>query len=453
MLEVKKILFQIENNISAVLNQESPIGSDLWQILVEQHPADIAMLVTRLDHQDQVMLLKKLPGDIGTAVFEWLPSNVQATLLVQLEVSQATVILHAMSADDLTDIFDNLSDQDLEKYLRLIQKNQRSLIISLLNFDPESAGGRMNSDVITLRKDFSVKKCIEILQRVRPGGELMQRIYITNKDNILVGHITLDTLVFNKPETLLSDVLEKNELHIYVDEDQEDVANQIFHYELPSAPVVDKQGHFLGVITASDMVEIIKEEESEDVYKRFGLSAVEHDYFSTSTWNLILQRSGWLVGLLLFQSLSSVIMGRYDGLIQQYAVLSIFLTMITGTGGNAGNQSATLIIRGLTTKEMTKNNIGKVLMREFGISLVIASLLFIVGFIRVYYAADLMSAIAINLSLFIIVVVSTLLGSVIPVMLQFFGVDPAHSAAPFLTTLMDILGILIYCFIFSLVIK
>lgn len=452
MLEVKKVLFQIENNIEAVINEEVPIGKDLWHILVEQHPADIAMLVAKLDESHQVDLFRKFPGSVATSVFQKMPENLQAELLVQLDIDQATTILHHMSADALTDIFDYLSDEDLEKYLKLIQKKQRNRIISLLNFDPESAGGRMNSDVISLNKGFTVKKSIEILQRLRPGKELLQRIYVTSKENILVGHITLDTLVFNKPETELAQVLEKNELHIYVDEDQEDVANQIFHYELPSAPVVDRQGHFLGVITASDVVEIIKEEESEDAYKRFGLSSVEHNYFSTPTWNLILQRSTWLIGLLLLQSVSSVIMGRYDSMIQQYAVLSIFLTMITGTGGNAGNQSATLVIRGLTTGEMNRRNILKVLTREFGIALVISLLLVAVGFFRVYYSADFSSAFAINISLFFVVIVSTILGSIIPVMLQFMGIDPAHSAAPFLTTVMDILGVLIYCFIFSLVI-
>ena len=449
MLEVKKILFQIESNIESVVNEDVQIGIDLWHILIEQHPADIALLIGRLDNEFQAPLFKKFKIDLATNVFQKIPENLQASLLTQLEIDQATNILNHMSADALTDIFDYLSDEDLKKYLKLLQKRQRNKIISLLNFDPESAGGRMNSDIISLQKDFTVKKSIEILQRLSPGRELMQLIYVTNEDNILEGHITLDTLVFNKPETQLHKVLEKNELHIHVDEDQEDVANQISHYDLPSAPVVDKQGHFLGVITASDVVDIIKEEESEDVYKRFGLSTVEYDYFSTPTWKLIFQRSSWLVGLLLLQSISSIILGRYDSMIQHYAVLSIFLGMITGTGGNAGNQAATLIIRGLTTKEMTGMNIGKVFFREIRIALVIATLLVLVGFFRVYYTYDIMSAIAVNLSLFVIVIFSTILGSIIPVALQFLGIDPAHSAAPFLATLMDILGVLIYCFVFA----
>ncbi|MBX9831401.1 magnesium transporter [Candidatus Babeliales bacterium] len=451
MLEVRKILFQIENNIDVVLSEETPLGSDLYRILTEQHPADIAMLIARIGSDYQVPMLTKLPQTLALNVFRKLPENVQAGLLVQFDTDYATTMLNGMHVDELTDIFDNLSDEDLEKYLKLLQKKQRSQIISMLNFGHDSAGGRMNSDVVTLQKDFTIKKSIELLQRLSPEKELLRRIYVTNRDNVLVGHITLDTLVFNKPEMPLSKVLEKNEIHIYADEDQEDVARQILHYDISAAPVVDRQNHFLGVITSKDVIAIIKEEESEDVYKRFGLSTVEYSYFATPAWKLITQRGIWLVGLLLFQSVSSLVLGHYDEMIKQYAVLTVFLGMLIGTGGNAGNQSATLVIRGLTTKEISRRNVFKVLLREFWISIVIASMLFVVGFGRMYFSHyyEFSAALAVNLSLFCIVILSMLTGSIIPILLEFFNVDPAHSAAPFLTTFMDILGVIIYCAIFG----
>lgn len=451
MLEIKKILLQIENNIEAVVTQETALGVDLWHLLVQQHPADIAMLVERVTEEQKLELLKKLPKDLAINTFKHLESSLQAVLLVQLDTDQATSILNRMPADELTDLFDHLSDEDLEKYLKLLQKKERNRIISLLNFDPRSAGGRMNSDVITLQKDFTVKKCIDLLQRLGPQKDVMERIYVTNKDHVLVGHITLDKLVLTKPETLLSQIIQKNELIVYVDEDQEDVADQMHHYSLSSVPVVDKQNHFLGVITAQDVVEIIREEGSEDAYKMSGLaSSVSHSYFSTPAWRLIWHRSVWLVSLMLFQSVSSMIMGTYDAMIRSHAIISFFLTMLIGTGGNAGNQSATLIIRGLINREISRDNAMKVLWREFGIGIVIASLLVTFGFFRVYYFYhDVASALAINISLFLIVVMSMLLGAMIPIILERFNVDPAHSAAPFLATLMDILGVLIYCFICS----
>ena len=451
MIEAKKILFQIENNLDAVISQETALGVDLWQILLEQHPADIAALIERLTHEDQVALFKALPRDLSVNVYKNILVEMQALILPELELDHATSILNNMPVDELTDLFDELSDEDLEKYLKLLQKRERTRIISMLNFDPRSAGGRMNSDVITLQKDFTVKKSIGLLQRLGSKNDLVtERLYITNKDHVLVGHITLDKLVLNRPETLLVDIIQKNELHVFVDEDQEDVADQMHHYDLSSVPVVDKQNHFLGVITAQDVVDIIRQEETEDIYKMSGLSPSHSSYFSTPAWTLIVQRSVWLVSLMLLQSLSSLILGGYENMISSYAILTCFMTMLIGTGGNAGNQSATLVIRALTTNEIVSGDALKVLWREFRIAVVIAGLLAAIGFARVYwFCANLVAALAINISLFCIVVTSVVLGSMIPIFLDYLNVDPAHSAAPFLATIMDILGVLIYCFICS----
>jgi magnesium transporter len=452
MLKVNETLTQIEKHIDEVLSEETTLGKDLWQLLIEQHPADIATLVEQLEEEiTQVAILKKLPTLLSCEVFENLNETLQPVLLVLLDIKHATIILKKMHANELADVLDHLSDKDLEKYLKLLQHDQRNTIISLLSFDPHSAGGRMNNDVITLQKDFTVKQSIDLLRRLRLHKDLLQRLYVTNSSNILVGHITLDQLFLNPPQTPLSTIIQKNEVHILVNEDQEDAARQIRHYHLQSAPVVDQEDHFLGAITATDVVSIMEEEESEDVYKRFGLSTIEHSYFATPAWKLVMQRSIWLIGLLLFQSVSSLIMGHYDLLLKQYTILSVFLGMLIGTGGNAGNQSATLVIRGLTTKEMSRRNVWKVLLREFWIAVVIGTLLVCAGFSRIYFSKyySFTTALAISVSLFIIVVISMLVGSIIPILLDFFNLDPAHSAAPFLTTFMDILGVVILFLIFS----
>ena len=450
MLAIKKILFQVENNIDAVISEESVLGKDLWQILLSQHPADIAMLVSKLDDERQLALFKKLPKDKSLRVFRKLPQQQQAFVLVDLDLDQATQILKNMPADELTDLFDFLSDEDLEKYLKLLQSKQRNQILSLLSFNPRSAGGRMNSDVVTLNKEFTVRRSVELLQRLSHTKTVMQRIYATNKDNVLVGYVTLDKLVLSKPDTPLAQILSPNELVVSVDEDQELVANQMHHYGLLYVPVVDKHNHFLGVITADDVFEIIREEGSEDVYKMFGLLPADQGYFTTPLSRLVFQRSVWLVGLLIFQSLSSMILSSYNEMLSKYTIIAVFLTMLIGTGGNAGNQSATVVIRGLTTREMSRRNMMRVFFREISISVLMSMILMAVAFVRVYWScADLLSALVISISLFLIVLTSMSLGALIPIMLERFDIDPAHSAAPFLATLMDVLGVLIYCFVCS----
>jgi len=450
MLKIKKLFFQIENNIESVIKENTALGFDLWKLILQEHPADIAVLFSRFDDQIQTTLFQKLPKDLQGKVFEEFSENAQINLLVKLDTDRATSILKKMHADKLTELFDLLPDEDLNKYLRLLQRRQRAQIISRSNFELDSAGRIMNSDVVTLQKDFTVKKAISLLQRIGEKKELLQRIYITDKENKIVGHIKLDDLVLNKPDTPLKSILLKNELCIGTHEDQEDVAHQMHHYGLLTAPVVDQHSHFLGVITADDVLEVVKEEASEDVYKMSGLSPVEHPYFETSIWRLLWQRAPWLVGLLLLQSISSFVMSGFESVVNKYFIISMFLTMLIGTGGNAGNQTSALVIRGLATGEITRKNGLKVLGREFGMSLLMASILVVVGFLRVYaFKPDLLSAASVSLALFLIVITSMLFGAFLPLLLERFNLDPAHSAAPFLATLMDIFGVLIYCFVVS----
>ncbi|MCK4650625.1 magnesium transporter [Candidatus Babeliales bacterium] len=450
MIKGKEPFFQIEKNIDLVIKQDTQLGSDLFNLLLEQHPADIAMLLGKIEYDDQISLFKKIPLDLEIKVFEELSEIVQADILVMLDQEKATLILKNVSSEKLADLFDYLPDEDLKKYLRLLQRKQRHQIISRLNFEPDSAGRIMNSEIVTLQKDFTVKKSIRLLQRLGEKRELLQRIYVTDGDNKLVGYINLDDLVLSQPDTLLKNIIHENELCIDVHEDQENVANQMHHYGLLMAPVVDEQNNFLGVITADDVLEIVKEEASEDVYKMSGMGPVEYTYFETPVWKLIWQRSTWLIALLLLQSVSSFIMSGYQDVVDKYFIITMFLTMLIGTGGNAGNQSSALVIRGLATGEMTRKNGLQVLLREFGIAIIMAFLLVVVGFSRVYiFRHDIMGAIAVSIALFIIVMVSIFLGALIPLLLERFNFDPAHSAAPFLATLMDIFGVLIYCFVVS----
>ena len=450
MLTLKKILLQIENNIESTIKEDTILGKDLWQILLQQHPADIALIINNIDNQSQVALFKKMPKDLAFKVFEKIQEPIQAFILANLDHDDIAYILTEIPVSALTDLFEHISDEELEKYLKLLQVKQRNKLISLRSFAPESAGARMQTDVLTLQENFTVKRSIEVLQRLTPTQSVDNVFYVTDKNNVIVGYITIDKLVLNKPETLLSQIMEKAEFLVYVDEDQEDVANQMKHYNLICAPVIDKEKHFLGIITAEDVFEIMTEEESEDVYKMSGQAPMEHSYFATPTWQLVKQRIPWLIGLLLLQSFSSMILFQYNSMIGSYAIITLFLTMLIGTGGNAGNQSAALVIRGLTTKEITRQNGIKMLIREMGISLIIASIIVLVGFTRIFYTShDIISTIAITLSLFLIIVTSITLGTIIPLILERFNLDPAHSAGPFLTTLMDILGVLIYCVVCS----
>ncbi|MBD3273655.1 magnesium transporter [Candidatus Dependentiae bacterium] len=451
MFKLKKVFFQIENNIDEVIKEKSSLGKDLFKLLIKQHAADIALFFNRrIKNSKALQLFNKLPKELQFKVFEDLSESRRISILKHLSSQDTAFILKNISGDSFAELFEFLPDQDLKKYLKLLQKKQRNNIISRLSFNPDSAGRIMHSNVLSLEKDLTVKKAISILQRSGQKKELLQTIYVTDPDDKLVGNINLGDLVLNKPDVLLKNILHKNVLVLNVDTDQEEVAQLIHHYSLMSAPVVDKDNHFLGVITAEDVVDVLEEEASEDVYKMSGLSSVEHDYMQTPIWKLIWQRSPWLVGLLLLQSLSSFILSGFQNIVDRYFIIPMFLTMLIGTGGNAGNQSSAIVIRGLATGQISRKNSLKVLLKEFGTSIAIALLLTIVSFFRVFlFQHDIISAFTVSIALFLIVITSMFLGALLPLLLERLNLDPAHSAAPFLATLMDILGVLIYCLIVS----
>ena len=444
------ILKEIEAHIKEVLKEDSTQGRELWNQLLQQHPADIADLLEKISSEQQITLFTKLSRALAIRVFKRLPATVQVDYLPHIDIDDVPVFFKKMPTDILADLFDELPDDQLKQYTNILQRKQRKQITSLLNLDPDSAGRIMNSDVFTLQRDYTIKRSISLLQRIDMPRDMLRQIYVTNKDDILVGYINLEDLLINKPETLLTRIIQKPELTIKVHEDQEDVVQQMHHYDLQSAPVVDIEDHFLGIITSDDLVEVMEEEASEDVYKMSGIGPVEHSYFQSSFGQLVKKRSVWLVSLLVLQSVSAVILKQYEAFTSQHLFFSFFYTMLIGTGGNAGNQSATLVIRGLATGEISAKNTFKVLLREFWISLALSVILVIFTFARVYYTSrDIIATTAICLSLFLIVMTSIFIGSAIPFILEKCNIDPAHSAAPFLATLMDILGILIYCMVSS----
>ena len=445
MRNIRRLLNQIARNIATILT-ESERGQELYKLLLTQHPADIAAVLERIEEKERIVLFKKLPLDMGVMVFEELPSMFQASILINVTIDAATSLLRQIRIDKVIDLFDHLTDPQLKKYLELMQQKQRNLIISLLNFEPESAGRIMNSEILSIPSDLTIKQTITLLQRVQPRREqLGMRLYVTNKVHKLVGYINMDDLVCNKPEIAINQIMHNNELIVDAHEDQEIVANQIRHYDITSAPVVDKDNYFLGAIMAHEVFDIFAEEASEDVYKISGVPGAEEGYFQTPFWKLVWLRSPWLIALLLLQGVSSSIMANYDTLLRSHTIVAFFLTMLIGTAGNAGNQSGALVIRGLAVGEMTRKNGYLVMIREFRVSLIMAFVLSVIGFGRVYLTHfDIASALAINISLFFIIITSMMLGTFLPLMLDRLNFDPAHSAAPFLATLTDIIGIVIY---------
>ncbi len=452
-MDIQKIFEQVLDNLDVVIKQGSPLGILLWQEFLKIHPADIAEFMANIQRSAAQSIFLVLPKKLKLKIFLYLSDSMKVFLLGLLPSHDRSYFLSSLPLDELTDLFDELSDDELKRYLKLIHKKDREKVLSLMQFDPESAGGLMHTDVLTLMSNFTVEKSIKILQRLRPTRELHRIIYITNQDNELLGYINLEDLVLKDPKTRIESILRENILIVEVSWDQEKVASSMIKYKVSIAPVISETNIFLGIIDSAALVDVLEQQAAEDVYKISGVRPIKNTYFETPFLQLFYQRSSILVILLLMQTFSALIVGHYEALLTGFIILFKSIGMIGSTGGNTSSQTSALVIQGLVSGEITDNNVTRFVKREFLMSLAIGVTLGIVSFIRIYVTnpGDLWANLSVAVSLGVIVLVSVILGSIFPIMLKRLGMDPALSAGPFLATIMDICGILIYCFISKLI--
>lgn len=443
------ILENIALHIQEVILHESARSKVLVGQLNLAHYADIAQLINSLDPLYNVSLFLLLKPELQILVFYELQPAIMKMILSALNVSDKTNLLKNSHADQLTDLFDLLSDEELSTCLDILHKKDRQQVLSLMQFAPDSAGGIMNVDVITLMQDFTVAKSIVLLQRLRPRRDLHRNIYVTDEDNKLVGLIKLEDLVLKNPQIQLRSILRQIPFIAEVDQDQEEIANKMAHYRTMIAPVVNEQNYLLGIITGETLVDVLQREAQEDVHKMAG-SYLSESYFETSSLSIILRRGVLLIALLLVESLTSVILGQYEATLSTFLVS--FIAMLVSTAGNTSGQTSAIIIQGMSSGDINDSNINKILRREFFIGFVLACILALVAFVRVYIAQGFFwGSVVVSLSLGIIVFVSVMFGSILPVLLKKFNIDPAFSAGPFLATIMDIIGIFVYCYIAYLI--
>ncbi len=446
-MDIKNISQEIRDNIQAVISRDSPLGASLWHTLLEMHPADIADFLPTLDSKPMQKLFQDMPRNVKINVFCELSDNMKVYFLSFMQDQDRIEALDTLPTDELTDLFDLFSDDELKRYLNLLHKSSQEKVLSLLKFDPESAGGIMDVDVLTLIEDFTVAKSIQLLQRLRPYREIHRQIYITNRRHCLVGYINLEDLVLHKPTDRITTFMRDNKLVVQADEDREVASKDMIHYGLMSVPVVDQHNHFLGAITSDTLVDVVMEEASEDIQKMSALAPMKYPYFETSFFRILWERSYILIALLLAESFSSVILDAYETTLSP--LLYSLIPMLISTGGNTSNQTSAIVIQGMATGEINKNNMSRFLQRELLMAGMMALILGITAFIRIFFftEATTLEGITVSCALALLVMLAVTLGSCIPFVLRRLNIDPAFSAGPFLATVLDIIGVLTYCYI------
>lgn len=418
------------------------------------HPVDIAEIISHLDQKDQVVLFRLLKKDIAIEVFEQLDFEQQENLLKTFTDERAAEILNQMSPDDRMGLFDELPAKVVKNLLQLLNPKQREMVTLMLGYPENSAARIMNPNLVDLKETYTVEQSLARIRKINPPEELIYTSYVIDAERHLLGKVTLRDLILSPPGSLIKNIMEKEVIYVHTDDDQEKVARTIQKYDLLTIPVVDRENRLVGVVTIDDAIDIIDEETTEDIHRLVAIQTSEDEYLHSSIGQRIKSRFIWLAVLLIGGTLTSIVLQNYSQAIQTVVALSFFVPMLIDTGGNVGSQSTAIMVRGLAIQEVNRRNLWKLIFSEVLIGSVLGFLLAWVGVLRVILLQeDWVMGIVVGLSIWIVVIVSNLVGAILPFILKKIKIDPAVSATPLITTLIDVIGIVIYLQIAQLLLQ
>jgi magnesium transporter len=428
------------------LLEENP--SELTALLGEIHDEDLADLLGLLDENEAARLLKALSAEDAAPIFERLDEDTQEAIVEKLGPESIAPIVSEMSADERTDFIESLPEQmgdTLLESLERVDPEAAAEVEELAKWPRESAGGLMTTGYVSVRRDMLVADVIEVIRKVGEDVETVYLVYVVGDRDRLEGVVSLRDLLLASPTASVSEVMTENVLGVSPDTDQEEVARTMAKYDFAAIPVVGEERRILGVITFDDVMDVLTQEQTEDVQRLGAVEPLAEGYFQTSFWMFIRKRGPWLAALFVSEFFTGTALRHYDATIQAVAKLSYYVPLLISTGGNSGSQSASLIIRGLAVGDIKTGDWRKVFLRELGQGLVLGLMLASIGMVRVWMWGDGVGFMfTVGATLIAIPLMGCTVGSMLPLLLRRLGVDPATSSTPFIATLIDVLGIIVY---------
>ena len=419
----------------------------------EFHPEDIAELLEDLSAHEAVVLVRALPTEAAADVVERLSPQRQVLIFSAIDTGRAVELLGEMDPDDRVDLLQELEEEDARSLLAALERREPEAaeeVRELERYEPETAGGLMTTEFAALPPETKVWEAMEAARRFgrEEMAEMLYYIYVCRPNGQLLGVVSLRDLILSEPGQPLSEIMTENVFQVSAFDDQEKVAHAMARYDLAALPVVDNLSRMLGVVTIDDVVDVVIEEATEDAQKMGGVVPLEDSYFATGWAEFVWKRGSWLVLLFLAQLLTATVIRENRDMLAATVELVLFIPLIIASGGNAGSQSATLIIRAMAVGELRPGDWARVAGRELLIGLSLGIALGLIGFVRGWFAgetvAPLAIATAVGLSILAIVTLSTMIGSLLPLLIRRAGLDPAVSSTPFIASVVDVLGLIVY---------
>jgi magnesium transporter len=430
--------------------------SSLKEVLIDWPPADIAEVIEDLPNYEQAILFRILPKDLATDTFEYLDVDTQIDVLKAMGNEEVTTILNDMSPDDRTALLEELPAPIMKQLLMLLSPTERNIAQSLLGYNENSVGRLMTPDYMAVKENWTVNQVLDHIRQTGRDSETLNIVYVINEKGVLINDIKIREFLLAPLDATVSDLNDGSYVSLKVDDDQETAVELFKKYDRIALPVTDTSGILIGIVTIDDVLDVAEEEATEDIHKLGGMEALDEPYSTISVFGMIKKRAGWLSLLFVGEMFTASAMGFFEHEISKAVVLALFIPLIISSGGNSGSQAATLVIRALSLGEITIRDWWFIMKREIISGLIMGTILALIGFFRIslwQFSAHLYGdywfviGLTVGFSLIGVVMWGTLVGSMFPLILKKLGFDPATSSAPFVATLVDITGLMIYFYL------
>jgi len=431
----------------------------LREVFRDWPPADVAEVIVDMPEDEQVIIFRVLPHALAADVFEYLDFDAQQKLLHAMAHEQVVGILNEMSPDDRTALLEELPSAAARQLIRLLTPEERRVATALLGYPEGSVGRLMTPDFIAVKEDWTVQQVLNYVREHGRDSETLNFVYVVDDRGKLIDDVRMREFLLRPLTAKVSEIRDQTFGALNVTDSQQDALNVFRKYDRAALPVVDSNGVLVGIVTADDMLDVAEEEATEDIQKFGGMEALDEPYMRIPLWRMVRKRAGWLVILFLGEMLTATAMANYQEELAKALVLALFLPLIVSSGGNSGSQASTLMIRAMALGEVTLRDWWRVMGREVQAGLSLGVILGVIGVVRVAAWAIIgeqyfhrqpygphwsLVAITVGIALVGVVLWGTLSGSMLPFLLRRVGADPATSSAPFVATLVDVTGLIIY---------
>lgn len=417
----------------------------LKRIFYDYEPIEIVEILKEFSLKDKVFLFSLLNIDFAADIFEKMDKDDQLTLLGAFDKTRKAKILDEVAPDERVDFFEQLPEEMVLRFLSIMEEEEAQDVRELMRYDKNTAGGRMTTDFAQIEKGITVEQTLRSLRKTAKDLEMIYYIYVVDRTDKLLGVVSLKDLIIAQPEKEIDEIMHTKLIAIPIDMDQEQVAKRIARYDFLALPVIDKEGKIKGIITVDDLIDVIREEDTEDMYK-FGAAGKHIDnYMSITPLSVAKHRITWLLILVVTGFISGTIMEEFSFALKNVVSLAFFIPLLMGSGGNAGTQAASVVVRGLAIGEVKLRDIWKVVKKEFLVGITVGAALGILALLRaLILQKSSLLGITVGLSMITTVTVATCLGAILPIVCEKLGLDPAVVSGPLITTVIDISSLLIY---------